>query len=99
MAVTRQTFEALGGFDERFIICGSDVEFCLKAHRHGLYNVMCAQARLVHHESKTRGREVPAVDFEMSAQAYEPYRTQSTDPYFSPHLSLAHRTPTLNPIG
>lgn len=99
MAVTRKKYEQLGGFDERFIICGSDVEFCLKAHRMGLYNVMCAQARLVHHESKTRGREVPAVDFEMSALAYEPYRTQSTDPFFSPHLALSHRTPTLNPIS
>jgi len=98
MAVTRAKFEALGGFDERFIICGSDVELCLKAHRQGLYNVMCAQARLVHHESKTRGREVPAVDFEMSALAYEPYRTQSVDPFFNPNLSLSERKPSLKPF-
>jgi len=95
MAVSRKHYDEWGGFDEDFIICGSDVEFCLKAHRKGLFNVMCAQAQLIHHESKTRGREVPAIDFEMSALKYEPYRTQQIDPFFNPNLSLAYRTPTL----
>jgi GT2 family glycosyltransferase len=31
MLMRREVFEDLGGFDEEFLLCGSDVELCLKA--------------------------------------------------------------------
>ncbi len=98
-AVTRARYEALGGFDEAFIICGSDVEFCLKAWKAGFYNVLCAEARLVHHESKTRSPEIPEIDFRMSEIHYEPYRTREIDPFFNPNLSLRHTRATLELRG
>lgn len=88
LAVSRKLYEQLGGLDEDFLICGSDVVFCLEAYRSGRYNVLCAEARLLHHESKTRSREVPEIDFVMSAKTYEPWRTQAVDPFYNPNLGL-----------
>jgi O-antigen biosynthesis protein len=86
MAIERAKFDAIGGFDESFVICGSDVEICLRAFRRGLLNVYVPEAKLVHHESKTRDPgNIPETDFVRSEQAYSPYRTAG-DPYFNPNL-------------
>lgn len=86
MAVEKAKFDAIGGFDESFIICGSDVEICLRAFHSGLINVYVPEARLIHHESKTRDpSNIPETDFIRSEQAYYPYRTTG-DPYFNHNL-------------
>jgi GT2 family glycosyltransferase len=94
LAVERAKFERLGAFDEEFVVCGSDVEFGLRAHRAGLHNVYLADVRLYHHESKTRGPQVPENDFVQSARKYAPFREQG-DPFYSPHLDGAATTPTI----
>ena len=93
MALSHERFQQLGGFDEAFIICGSDVELGLRAHRQGFFNVLCAEARLYHLESKTRTPFIPEQDFRQSALSYEPYRTRQCDPFYNPNLSLAATTP------
>jgi len=86
MAIEKAKFDAIGGFDESFVICGSDVEICLRAFHRGLLNVYVPEAKLVHHESKTRDPgNIPETDFVRSEQAYSPYRTAG-DPYFNPNL-------------
>jgi GT2 family glycosyltransferase len=86
MVIARDKFVRLGGFDEDFVVCGSDVELCLRAFRQGLLNVYLPEPRLVHHESKTRDpRAIPENDFVLSAKAYSPYR-EDGDPYFSRNL-------------
>lgn len=86
MAIATDKFRQLGGFDESFIVCGSDVELCLRAYHHGLVNVYVPESRMIHHESKTRDpRAIPEGDFVRSAEAYAPYRTEG-DPYFNPNL-------------
>lgn len=95
MALSRERFQYLGGFDESFIICGSDVELGLRAHQQGLYNVLCAEARLYHLESKTRTSFIPEEDFRQSALKYEPYRTQQSDPFYNPNLSLVGTIPVV----
>lgn len=55
MACTRQTFEAVGGFDERLAIAYNDIDFCLKARRAGLSVIYAADIEAIHHESRTRG--------------------------------------------
>lgn len=95
MAVARDRFDEMGGFDESFIVCGSDVELCLRAYRGGLLNVYVPEARLIHHESKTRDpRQIDENDFIRSAEAYAPYRTEG-DPYFHPALDAMSTTPQL----
>ena len=95
MAISREKFYQLGTFDESFIICGSDVELGLRAHRHGYFNVMCAEAKLYHYEAKSRTPYIPEEDFARSDSKYAPYRLQKTDPYYNPNLSLGQTTPCL----
>ena len=85
MAVSRRTIERIGGFDERFIICGSDVELCIRAYEHGLFNRIDANVRLYHLESKSRDTYIPEIDFKMSYEVYGPYR-ENVDPYFNINL-------------
>lgn len=95
MAIGRTRFEQLGGFDESFVVCGSDVEICLRAYRRGLLNVYVPEARLIHHESKTRDpQQIDQNDFIRSAQTYAPWRTEG-DPYFHPALDPMSSTPRL----
>lgn len=95
MVVARDTFDALGGFDETFIVCGSDVELCLRARSRGLATVYVARSVMIHHESKTRDpRAIPESDFVRSAQAYSPYREEG-DPFYSPNLDYMASSPRL----
>lgn len=93
-AISARRYDELGGFDERFEICGSDVELCLRAHRAGYQNIYLPTVRFLHLESKTRSPHVPENDFEQSDRAYHPYRTEEGDPFFNPHLSLYRVSPT-----
>lgn len=99
MAIERAKFESLGGFDEGFVVCGSDVELCLRAYRAGYSNLYVADSVMIHHESKTRDpREVPQGDFEMSMVAYAPYREEG-DPFFSPNLDPMSPLPRFRPAA
>jgi GT2 family glycosyltransferase len=90
----REVFDEVGGFDEQFALCYNDVDFCLKLRAKGYSIVWTPEARLRHHESKTRGPD------NTPAKA-ERFRRESTlfwerwgdllrrgDPYYSPNLSL-----------
>lgn len=82
MAISRETIDRIGGFDENFIICGSDIEICVRAIRHGYRNVYDPYVQLYHLESKTRDSYIPEVDFELSRKMYEPY-LKNGDPYYN----------------
>jgi len=91
-AISTNRFDQLGGFDEAFEICGSDVEICIRAHEQGLQNIYLPTVRLYHLESKTRSTHVPEGDFRESAAKYAPYREQG-DPYYNPNLDPMHVQP------
>ncbi|MEE4212503.1 MAG: glycosyltransferase family 2 protein, partial [Parvularcula sp.] len=56
MLTKRSLFEELGGFDEQsFAVAFNDVDYCLRAGRAGQKVIFTPNARLIHHESKTRG--------------------------------------------
>lgn len=55
LLVARCHYEAVGGLDEAgFAVAFNDVDFCLKLQAAGLANIWCAQATLVHAESRSR---------------------------------------------
>lgn len=55
LLVARTHYEAVGGLDEAgFAVAFNDVDFCLKLDAKGLINIYCAEARLIHAESRTR---------------------------------------------
>jgi len=94
VAVRRDLFDELGGFDEKFVLCGSDVVLGLDAADAGYRSVVVPDHGMRHLESATRGTEVPGEDFHASWWRYQKY-LRGGDPYFSPNLSLVSRTPVL----
>ncbi|MEN2786372.1 glycosyltransferase family 2 protein [Sphingomonas qilianensis] len=58
LVVARDKFLAVGGLDEeRLQIAFNDVDLCLKLDREGWRNVYAPAAVMIHHESKSRGKD------------------------------------------
>ena len=97
MVVSRKTIEKIGKFDENFLVCGSDVEICIRAFENGLLNIYDPFVKLYHYESKTRvPKDIPQCDFEMSNKHYKHYRMKGGDPFFNINLSLAGNIPKID---
>jgi GT2 family glycosyltransferase len=94
LAIERTVFEELGGFDERFRLCGSDVVLGLDSIISGRRNVCSPFGGVRHLESATRGTFVPPEDYFTSYWRYQRW-IFAGDPYFSPNLSLGSRVPRL----
>lgn len=97
LLVSRGLFKELGGFDEaRFGVAYNDVDFCLRVRATGRLIVYTPYAKLIHHESVSRGqddelaRESEAVRArvmqERAAIAEVCERLCPRDPYYSVHL-------------
>ena len=96
MVIARKTINKIGNFDERFIVCGGDVEMCIRAYERGLYNIYNPFVRLYHYESKTRNRKkIPETDFRISYEVYRKYLKEG-DPFYNPNLSLKSPIPSVN---
>jgi GT2 family glycosyltransferase len=59
MASRLGVFRKIGGFDEAFARSYNDVDFCLRARKHGLRIVYTPFARLYHFENSSFGRRPP----------------------------------------
>ena len=96
MAISRKVIQKIGGFDERFIICGSDVEMCIRAIDNGYRNVYIPKVKLYHYESKSRDSFIPQIDFELSDIMYSGYR-KGGDPYYNINLRMDSCIPQIRP--
>ena len=86
LAVSKSVIEKIGGFDEHFIVCGSDIELALRANKNGLVNIYDPNVRLYHYESKSRdASKIPQIDFDLSDKMYKDYRRYG-DPYYNRNL-------------
>lgn len=94
MAVSRKAIEYIGEFDEDFIICGSDIELCIRAYNRGLKNIYDPHVKLYHYESKSRDTYIPPVDFKLSEFYYGTCREEG-DPYYNKNLDYTKTTPTV----
>ncbi|MET0382967.1 MAG: methyltransferase domain-containing protein, partial [Burkholderiaceae bacterium] len=54
LLTSRPLFDTLGGFDERLPVVFNDVDYCLRLRQSGRASAVCAAARLVHHEGRSR---------------------------------------------
>lgn len=88
----RETFDAIGGFDEAFDAAYNDVDLCLRMLERGFRHVYLPHVQLYHLESQS-WRRVPQRDREaLQARASERLRRKwgryvKRDPYYSPHLA------------
>jgi GT2 family glycosyltransferase len=99
LAVAAEKFDKVGGFDESFIVCGSDVALGIALHSRGLQNVYWPYAKLIHYESKSVGSydKIPPGDYERSLVVYKPY-LDGKDPYFNSNLNMMSEIPTLRTV-
>jgi GT2 family glycosyltransferase len=92
MVVRRQVFDQLAGFDESFEVSFNDVDFCLRLRAAGWRIVWTPEARLYHTES-TSVRQIPGRVSQYqdeSRRMWERWASVlSSDPFYSPNLSLA----------
>ena len=87
MMVERSKFEAVGGFDESFVVAGNDVDLCLRLTAAGHRSLCVPHAVLVHDESRSRGAHIDPGDFVRSQESYGEFRTVG-DPFYNPNLTL-----------
>jgi glycosyltransferase involved in cell wall biosynthesis len=98
VAIERKLFDQIGGFDERFVLCGSDVVLGLDARFHGRRAVCSPYGGVRHLEGATRDGDIPAQDFFSSYWRYQRW-LRGGDPYHSPSVSLEASEPRLRPAG
>jgi len=87
IAIRREVFDELGGFDTRFPINYNDVDLCLRARRAGYEVILEAGARLCHLESGTRAMGVAWKERELFAERWGE-QIARPDPYYSPRLTI-----------
>ena len=99
LAVEAKKFQQVNGFNEDFIMAGSDVVLGLDLAEAGYRNIYWPYAQLLHHESKSVGgngtyTSAPVSDYHHSMKRYKPYLGYK-DPYFNPNLDLMSEIPIL----
>jgi GT2 family glycosyltransferase/glycosyltransferase involved in cell wall biosynthesis len=90
MLIRRDAFETVHGFDEAIKVGFGDVDLCLRVLQAGYRVIFCPAARLVHHESYTRGTSLHDPHPEDSSMFRMKWRPmlEAGDPYYNPSLSL-----------
>ena len=92
IAVARDKFEAIGGFDaENLPVDLNDMDLCLRMSEHGWTNLWTPDAVLIHLQSASRGIDPDPFVFYRQERTYFVRRWAEKvrdDPYFHPALSL-----------
>jgi GT2 family glycosyltransferase len=57
LAVRRDVFDAVQGFDDQLPVALNDIDFCLRLGATGYRNIYRGDAVLIHHESQSRGAD------------------------------------------
>jgi GT2 family glycosyltransferase len=90
MLIRKDAFDAVHGFDETIKVGFGDVDLCLRVLQAGYRVLFCPHARLVHHESYTRGTTLHDPHPEDSALFRIKWRPMLDigDPYYHPSWSV-----------
>jgi O-antigen biosynthesis protein len=99
IAVARDKFEAIGGFDaENLPVDLNDMDLCLRISEHGWTNLWTPDAVLIHFQSASRGIDPDPFVLYRQERTYFVHRWAEKirdDPYFHPALSLFSHEVTL----
>jgi len=97
LAIRRSVFERVGGFDaEHLAVDYSDMDLCLRAGAAGYRTLWTPFARLLHHESATRGPYMTAAKADRWEAETAVMRARwggllDRDPWYNPNLSTDPR--------
>ena len=95
LLLRRSVFLTAGGLDEEQLpVALNDIDLCIKVQSLGYRNVLTPFARLIHHESVSRGLDNTPEKSERARRETEVTRHRhaailTQDPFYSPHLSLS----------
>lgn len=91
--IEREKFNSINGFDERFIICGGDVDLCIRLNKKGYQTWFVSGGYILHKESQSRAHKpVPYNDFYYSYLSYvQGFDIEVGDP-FLPKLTIKERS-------
>jgi GT2 family glycosyltransferase len=98
LVIERRKFFAVGGLDdENLAVAFNDVDLCLKLEAAGFRNVYVPHATLIHHESKSRGKDIAPENIHRYRGELQVLRdrwmTRSyNDPLHNPNLDRANET-------
>ncbi len=84
LGLTREDFDAVGGFSMVFPLNFNDVDLCLKLVQIGRQNVLDNRTRLVHFETSTRAKTVESWEHLTMLDRWS--TLLSDDPWDNPHL-------------
>lgn len=94
MAIRKEVFDQVGGFDEGFRVTYNDVDLCLRFYEAGYQNVYTPHVKLLHHESISVGlpEEVAKRDTKEFQDAMAMFKKRwakyiEHDPNINPNLS------------
>jgi O-antigen biosynthesis protein len=86
MAIRREVFDQLSGFDSSFPVNYNDVDLCLRARQAGYEVIYEPAAKLEHYESHTRSPGVSWQERELWHERWGDF-LEKGDPYYSRHLA------------
>ena len=96
LVVEKTKFLEVGGLDEENLpVAFNDVDFCLRLMEKGYRNVWTPFAKLIHHESISRGKEDTITKQLRSRREVAYFRKRwheitANDPYYNPNLTFEH---------
>lgn len=98
LLVSKAKFEAVGGLDaQSFAVAYNDVDFCLRLQQAGWRNVYVPHAVLIHHESKSRGKDHAPDQIDRYRGELRRFQERWSvadykDPVFNPNLDRSNET-------
>jgi len=92
LAIRKDAFSSVGGFDERLAVTFNDVDLCLRLQQAGLVNLYESRVQLRHHESisvsaSRRSAGEAEVEAARDLMARRWQRELTDDPMLNPNLS------------
>lgn len=72
LIVNKKKFDKVGGFDEEFVICGGDVDLCIRMNNIGFQSWYVSGGKyILHKEKMTRANnKIPYIDYVKSYRSY-----------------------------
>ena len=101
--IKREVFDAVGGLDEELKVAYNDVDFCIRVKQSGFRIIYCADAKMKHYESKSRGIEDSPDKLKRYAAEFNYMRRTwkdilARDPYYNRNLNDIRSDCTLRSI-
>lgn len=87
--VTRDKFEQINGFDERFSVGSNDVDFCLRLWEKGYNNLYLPEVRIIHKEKASRASLSEEDNTREFWERWGHLLAQG-DPFYNKYLSQEH---------